>query len=102
VVHHEGLLLGVWDIIAGDVDDGLPMAFLDGWLLELQNDRKDLLVVLDLLLELGVSLPSFEILWKGNTLLFEFLNVVHPVRDHVEVDFGPKHISPVVQGVQDL
>jgi len=102
MVHHEGLFLGVRNIISGDIDNGLPMSFLDRWLFELQDNWEHLFVVLDLLLELGVSLPSFEILWKGHTLLFELFNVVHPVGDHVDVDLRPEHVSPVVEGVQDF
>jgi hypothetical protein len=102
MIHHEGFLLSEWNVVTSDVDDGLPMAFLHGWLLKLENDRKDLLVVFNLLLELGVGLPSFEILGESNTLLLELLDVVHPVGDHVDVDFRPKHVSPVVKGIKNL
>ena len=96
MVHHEGFLLGVWDVIPCDIDNGLPMSFLDRWLLQLEDDGEHLLIILDLLLELGIGLPGFQILWKADAMCLELFDIVHPLGDHVDINFCPKHISPII------
>jgi len=96
----ESLAL-VRNLFLDKFDDVFPMAVADGGLGEGNNEGQDLSHVVDLLLELTVSLPGLERAWQFTTISGELINGFHHLVNLVD-NICPGNLAPLGNSVLDF
>jgi hypothetical protein len=97
LLQSEGLAL-VRNLFLDKFDDVFPMAVADGGLGKGGNEGQDLSHVVDLLLELTVSLPGLEGAWQLATISGELINSFHHFINFVN-NLCPGNLAPLGDSV---
>jgi hypothetical protein len=100
LLQSEGLAL-VRNLFLDKFDDVFPMAVADGGLCKGGNEGQDLSHVVDLLLELTVSLPGLEGAWQLATISGELINSFHHFINFVN-NLCPGNLAPLGNSVLDF